>query len=293
MNSEIISKDEKLKQIKSKFDFKKLKSDYFLRKLFAIMKKGKSLKIFKYNKKLQKRLNLSINDYQKFSQLYTSIEIEVKLDDTKKYKNNILIYIPDEEKDFYHIYFDNSKEEIKRTKKNYLKREKVNTIKIIIDYQVMSFENLFNGCYYIKSICFKKFYRTNIIDMSEMFFECSSLRELDISNLKTNNVTNKKDMFFGCSSLNELNLSNFNTNNVITMSDMFNGCSSLKELNISSFETKNLNNIDYMFNGCSSLKKINISKFQTENVIYKKNTFRGCSDELKNKIKEQNKNIEV
>ena len=40
------------------------------------MKKNKSLEIKKYNKKLQKRLNLSINDYKEY---YQSIEIELKI----------------------------------------------------------------------------------------------------------------------------------------------------------------------------------------------------------------------
>ena len=47
MNSKSISKEEKLMQVKSKVDFMNLKSDYFLLKLFDIMKKNKSLKIIK------------------------------------------------------------------------------------------------------------------------------------------------------------------------------------------------------------------------------------------------------
>ena len=35
----------------------------------------------KYNKKLQKRLNVNINDYKEYSQLYSSIEIELKVND--------------------------------------------------------------------------------------------------------------------------------------------------------------------------------------------------------------------
>ena len=40
--------------------------------------------------------------------------------------------------------------------------DKVTKIKIIIDYQVKSFKNLFNDCNYIESINFKKFYRNNV-----------------------------------------------------------------------------------------------------------------------------------
>ena len=152
---EIISKNEKYKG-----DFKNLKSDYFLIKLFDIMKKNKSLNIIKYNKKMQNRLNLSISDYKEYSQLYSSIEIELKFYDNEYNGESKFINIPDEEKEYYHIYFDNSNEEIKR---NYLKeKEKVNTIKIIIDYQVKSFKELFNNCEHINSLFFKKFYRINI-----------------------------------------------------------------------------------------------------------------------------------
>ena len=54
MNSRNISKNE------IKKGFEKLKSNYFLRDLFDILNKNKSLNIMKYNKKLQKRLNLNI-----------------------------------------------------------------------------------------------------------------------------------------------------------------------------------------------------------------------------------------
>ena len=59
MNSENISKNEKLK---SQVDFKNLKSNNILQKIFKNMKTYKKLEIMKYNKQLQKRLNLTIND---------------------------------------------------------------------------------------------------------------------------------------------------------------------------------------------------------------------------------------
>ena len=206
MNYRIISKDEKLKQVKCKVDFENLKSDYFLLKIFALMLKSKILKIMKYNRKMQKRSNLNISDYKEYSQLYSSIEIEIKLDDGEHNENDKFINIPNKEKEYYHVYFGNSNEEIKR---NYLKeKEKVNKIKIIIDSQVKSFKELFYNCNHIRSLFFKKFYRINITDMNDMFFNCSSLKELNLSNFNTNNVTNMSGMFFKCSSLKELNLSN-------------------------------------------------------------------------------------
>ena len=44
-----------------------LKSIYILKKVINIMKKNKLLEIIKYNKKLQKRLNININNYIEYS----------------------------------------------------------------------------------------------------------------------------------------------------------------------------------------------------------------------------------
>ena len=125
MNSRNISNKEQLKESKV---FENLTSDYFLTKIIDFIKKNKSLEIIKYNKQLQKRLNININDYKEYSEFYSPIEIELKLVDNRYGK---FINISDEEKEYYHIYFDNSIEEIKR---NYLKdNENVKMIKIIID----------------------------------------------------------------------------------------------------------------------------------------------------------------
>ena len=134
---------------KSKVSFEKLESKFFVKEIFGLMK-HKSLNIVKYNKKLQNLLKFNINDYKENSRLYSSIIIELKLDDNIKRENDIFINIPDEEKDYYHIYFDNSNKEIKR---NYLKvNEKVNKIKIKINYQVKSFQELFKSCICISEI---------------------------------------------------------------------------------------------------------------------------------------------
>ena len=126
MNSRNISKHKQFKE--SKY-FENLKSDYFLIKIIDLMKKNKSLEIIKYNKKIQKRLNININNYKEYSQLYSSVEIELKLVDNKYGR---FINISDEEKEYYHIYFDNSIEEIKRNYFEY--NDNVKVIKIIINY---------------------------------------------------------------------------------------------------------------------------------------------------------------
>ena len=49
--------------------------------------------------------------------------------------------------------------------------------------------------------------------------------------------------------------------------------------------------MSYMFSGCSSLNELNLINFNTNNVIDMIEMFRGCSDDLRRKIKSENKNI--
>ena len=176
---------------KSKNSFENLKSNFIFKKILEYMKKDKSLEIIRYNKKLQKRLNLSINDYKEY---YQPIEIELKIEENGYGK---FINITEKEKEYYHIYFNNSNKEIKR---NYLnEKEKVKIIKIIIDCKVTSFQKLFDYCCCIESIKFKQFYRNNITNMSGMFSYCYSLENLDLSNFNTYNLTDMSEMFSGCS----------------------------------------------------------------------------------------------
>ena len=88
----------------------------------------------------------------------------------------------------------------KKKKRNYINEDdEIKVIKIKIDYQVKSFENLFSDCKCIESLYFKKFYRNNINNMNGMFSGCSSLKELNLNNFNTNNVTHMNGMFLGCS----------------------------------------------------------------------------------------------
>ena len=242
-------KIEKLNPNKSKNNFINIKSDYILKKIFKYMQKRISLKIIKYNNKIQKRLNIDINDYKDFS--------EIELEIIPKYLYGSFININKQDKKYYHIYFNDNKEEIKKTKLNF--EENVSKINIIIDYQIKSFYKLFSYCNCIESIYFKKFNRNNITDMSYMFSGCSSLKKLNLSNFKTNKVTDMRHMFSRCLSLKELNLSNFNNNKVTDMSFMFEKCTSLKELNLSNFNTNNVTNMRSMFSRCTSLKELNLS----------------------------------
>ena len=263
-SKDIINADKensKINVIKSKNNLMNIKSDYFIKKLFDIIPSRLSLEIIKYNIKIQKRLNININVYELFSELYSSIELEIT--PIQKIYGSF-INIKEEENKYFHIYFNGNKEETKKTELN--RENKVSKIKIIIDYIIKSFKELFRSCLCIEFINFKKFCRNNITDMSGMFSGCSSLKELNLNNFNTNNVTDMSGMFSGCSLLKGLNLSNFNTNKVNDMSRMFSGCSSLKELNVFNFNTKKVTNMSYMFYQCSSLKELNLSNFNTNKV---------------------------
>ena len=234
-----------------------INSKYILSKIYDIMPKKKKLEIVRYNKRIQNRLNLGIQDYKE----YCEIEIEII---PAKGKYGEFINIDANDKLYYHIYFNDNKEEIKN-KYEIKKKDCVTKIKIIIDYQVKSFKKLFYYCECIESINFKNFKRNNITNMSYMFHRCSSLKDLNLTNFNTNNVTNMSGMFSFCSLLKELNLTNFNTNNVTDMR--------------------------WMFFCCFSLKELNLTNFNTNNVTYMGLMFKGCSDDLKRKIKSENNNI--
>ena len=184
---------EKKKVIKSKDVFNNLKAGYFLQIVFNNLERKRLLNIVKYNKNIKKRLNINNNDYKEYSEKYSSIEIEIKPVDNKDGK---FIYFKYEDKKYYHIYFNNNKEEVKR---NYInKGEEIKIIRIKIDYQIKSFQGLFDNCKCNESINFKKFYRNNINDMSLMFYECITLKELNLSNSNTINVIDMSDMFYKC-----------------------------------------------------------------------------------------------
>jgi hypothetical protein len=148
-----------------------IKSRYILSKIYNNMTIKKKLEIVKYNKRIQNRINLRVKNYKEYSETFTPIEIEII---PTKGKYGEFININEDDKLYYHIYFNDNKEEIKNkyiikeeddvTKQEYYieEEDKVTKIKIIIDYQVKSFKDLFSECKCIESINFKKFYRNNV-----------------------------------------------------------------------------------------------------------------------------------
>ena len=86
-----------------------VKSDYFIQKFFEYMPKRKSLETVRYNKSIQKRINININHYKAYSEEYSSIELDII---PLKGKYDKFIYIKEEDKKYFHIYYnDNKKKE--------------------------------------------------------------------------------------------------------------------------------------------------------------------------------------
>ena len=83
-----------------------LKSDYFIQKFFAYMPNRKSLETIRYNKSIQKRINININHYKAYSETKTSIELDII---PMKGKYGKFININEEEKKYFHIYFNDNK----------------------------------------------------------------------------------------------------------------------------------------------------------------------------------------
>ena len=194
------NKEESLKKINNIYDWRKIRNKYVLQQLFEHLNQRIFLKIIKYNKKLQKNLNIGHKEYKKYC------EIEIEIIPTEDKYNRLFPFINfnnKEEESYYHIYYDDNKNQKKGKNRNYIGYN-IKKIKIIIDYQVKSFCKLFKNCCCIKSINFIKFNRNDITNMSYMFYRCSSLKELNLSNFNTKNVNDMSHIFYGCTSLEEL-----------------------------------------------------------------------------------------
>ena len=105
-------KSEDFNQIKFNADLSNIKSKLVLQKILNNLEKKKLYKIIKYNKNIQSRINININDYKEYSEL---IELEIKPVNNEYDK---FINYEKENEIYYHIYFNNNKKKKKRNYKN-------------------------------------------------------------------------------------------------------------------------------------------------------------------------------
>ena len=123
----------------------KIRSNYILKNIASYLNPRYYLLLYKYNKKLQKKLELTKKDYKAYNQ----IEIEITPTDLIKNNKNTIINYYYDEKAYYHLFIDDK--ELK--KRNYFrKKENVKKIKVIIDFEIKSLKRLFHDCKYIKEI---------------------------------------------------------------------------------------------------------------------------------------------
>ena len=156
----------------------KIRSFLVAKQVFLFLPTKKMLEIIKFSKRTQDKINISVDNYKKYSEIYSSIEIEVipVLNKDGKFIN---INNFDEQSSFKIFFNNNRNEEIKRNTISI--KDYITKIDIIIDYKVKSFSYLFFGCEIIKSVNFTKFLRINVENMKSMFQDCDLLEKVKIS----------------------------------------------------------------------------------------------------------------
>ena len=123
LNNNIISK---LENINSKF---------ILKKIFNNLSEKQFLKIINYNKNIQNKLGLSINNYIDFT------KIIIEIIPVKNYSDNQikLINTPNEkDKSFFHLYLNENENELNKNILTKNEINKIDKIKIIIDNKIFS-----------------------------------------------------------------------------------------------------------------------------------------------------------
>ena len=65
------------KLIVSKNQIKNVKSHYIIQLIFEYMTERKSLETIKYNKRIQKRIDINIKHYKAYSETKISIELDI------------------------------------------------------------------------------------------------------------------------------------------------------------------------------------------------------------------------
>ena len=144
-----------------------IKSKYLIIKIFDQLKPQIFFRIIKYNKKIKNKLDIKIEEF-------LGIEIELIP------KENTCGQFIQKNNKYFHIYFNDENEEIKR---NCLtKDDKVNKIRIIIDNNVDSFEK------------FNFFNEVQLLNILLIYFNCLPLKLERSNSFKEKQYLNINDI---------------------------------------------------------------------------------------------------
>ena len=154
-----------------------IKSKYIIKQIAENLRKIKLLKLINYNKTIQEKLEIKLDDYKD----YSLIEIEL-IPKKQKITSNYFINYNKKTKKYFHIYYNENKEEIDRN--YFIWDDEVKKVKIVIDNQIKSLKDLFSECICIQTINFITFKRNGIKDMSKMFYKCL-VEEINFNNFDT------------------------------------------------------------------------------------------------------------
>ena len=109
---------------------KNIKSPYILGEIFSYLSLNNELRLVKHNKQHQALRNISINTYKEYNQIEILITLIDKTDGYILNYNNTFINFNDKDSSYFHIYLNESKNEIKSNIVNY---KNVKKIRVLID----------------------------------------------------------------------------------------------------------------------------------------------------------------
>jgi surface protein len=292
-----------------------IKSPYNLKEIFTFVKEKTKLKIIKYNKYLQNKIGVTLEDYETLNNIVVNIkftpeyinklkeeynEIKKKIEkkeydgEQKKKELENDLYLKGQElkcrfmgapffnqnKEFIKVYLDDVPVENPRFFIDFLKEQTIpNIIKVTIDKKsnVKDFFCMFAKCRAINELTFKRINTKEITSMNYMFYDCINLKSLDLSEFETNELTNMFGMFKNCQKLENIKLSdNFITPKVTNMQYLFEDCWALLSIDVHKFDTSKLDCTVYMFKNCKNLVNLDVSNFNTDNVYETHAMFEGC-----------------
>ena len=111
--------------------FNDIHSNFILKKIFHNLDKKDYCQIIRYNKNLQKKLNITIKDYNLLYKIYSKIELEIIPTSGKIQTDEIIKSNYNES--FYHItynYENNKSKKIKINNVNIIKRKETSKVYI-------------------------------------------------------------------------------------------------------------------------------------------------------------------